>query len=576
MIQNPAKPVAKTRQFLPQDFQITDWEHLQPFLDQLKARPIDGAASLHHWLDDISELEAVLSEDACWRQIRMTQDTSNPEYEQAFSYFVSEIEPKTKPYFFALNQMLAGSPFAEGLDKTKFFPYLRGVRNSIDLYREENIPLQAELSLLAQQYGVISSKMSIEHDGQEYTLQQAARFLQNPDRATREEVFRKIAARRLEDKAPLNELFEKLLLRRQQVAHNAGFENYRDYKFRELGRFDYTPDDCFRFHEAVRAHILPLQALLQQHRARRLGLEKLRPWDTDAEPADVRPLHPFHDGQELSGKAKEVFSRLRPFFGACLNTMQEMQRLDLDSRKAKAPGGYNCPLAETGVPFIFMNAAGTMSDVITMMHEGGHAVHSFLSHDLELSAFKEYPMEIAELASMSMELFSMKYWDVFYPDAEELQRARLDELERVISVLPWIATIDKFQHWLYTHVGHTEAEREQAWLGLLQEFSTGMVDWEGFDSYRKSFWQKQLHLYEVPFYYIEYGIAQLGAVAMWRQFRGQEQQALDNYSKALSLGYTQTLHELYETAGIRFDFSPAYVAELGSFLREALAELGLH
>ncbi|RZL16987.1 MAG: M3 family oligoendopeptidase, partial [Pedobacter sp.] len=220
--------------------------------------------------------------------------------------------------------------------------------------------------------------------------------------------------------------------------------------------------------------------------------------------------------------------------------MVSMGRMDLESRKGKAPGGYNCPLAETGVPFIFMNAAGTVGDLITMMHEGGHAVHSFLSHPLELSAFKEYPMEIAELASMSMELFTMEHWDEFFKNPEELKRAQLEEMERVISVLPWIATIDKFQHWLYTNPGHTVAAREAAWMEILNEFTTGVVDWTGFEEYRAHFWQKQLHLFEVPFYYIEYGIAQLGAIAMWRQYMENKEQALDNYMAALSLGYTKT------------------------------------
>ncbi len=570
-----ATPVAKPRTFLPADFKLSDWTSLEPFFEKLQSRDINGKEGLQTWLDDASELEAVISEDASWRQIRMTLDTTNAEYEEAFTYFVTEIEPKMKPYYFALNQKLVASPFAEGLDKSQFFPYLRSVRNRIELYREENIPIQSELSLLAQQYGVISSKMTVEHDGKEYTLQQAARFLQSPDRTVREETFRKIAARRMDDRTALNELFDRLLARRQQVAVNAGFENYRDYKFRELGRFDYGPEDCFRFHEAVREHIVPLHKLLMEHRRARLGIDKLKPWDTDAEPIGTEPLHPFNEGGELTEKAIEVFTKLQPFFGECLKTMRGMKRLDLDSRKGKAPGGYNCPLAETGVPFIFMNAAGTMGDVITMMHEGGHAVHSFLSHPLELSAFKEYPMEIAELASMSMELFTMEHWDIFFKDEAELKRARIEELERVISVLPWIATIDKFQHWLYTQVGHSMEEREMAWMEILQEFSTGTVDYSGFEEYRKNFWQKQLHLYEVPFYYIEYGIAQLGAIAMWRQYRGNKQQAVENYKKALSLGYTKTLKELYDTAGIRFDFSPEYVAELGGFVRGALGEMGV-
>ena len=563
------------RSFLPEGFKVSTWEILHPYFEDLKNRSIDTKEALAQWLKDISELEAVVSEDASWRQINMTCDTTNKEFEDAFTYFCMEIEPKMKPYFFELNKKLLASPFTNELDTLQYFPYLRSVDNAVKLYREENVPIQAELSVLAQQFGVISGKMTITVKDKEYTLQQAARFLQNPDRELRAEVFRKIAARRLQDKDELNKLFNKLLERRQQVAKNAGFDNYRDYKFRELGRFDYTPDDCFEFHQAVKEYILPLQKLLTLHRKKRLGLDVLRPWDTDAEPKGVEPLHPFETGKELADKTIEVFNRLRPFFSQCIYVMVDMRRLDLESRIGKAPGGYNCPLAETGVPFIFMNAAGTVGDLITMMHEGGHAVHSFLSHPLPLNAFKEYPMEIAEVASMSMELFSMEHWDVFFKDQKELHRAQLEEMERVISVLPWIATIDKFQHWLYTNPGHTNEERQENWMKILNEFTTGVVDWSGFEEYRANFWQKQLHLFEVPFYYIEYGIAQLGAIAMWRQYRENKEKALDNYMAALSMGYTKTLKELYSTAGIRFDFSPAYIKELGTFVKDRLGEMGV-
>ena len=565
----------KQRQFLPVDFKVTDWEALQPYFEELKNRSIENKAHLEKWLNDVSELEAVVSEDACWRQIHMTCDTTNKEYEAAFTYFCMEIEPKMKPYGFELNKKLLACPFTKELDNNLYFPYLRSVDNAAKLYRDENVPLQADMSLMAQQFGVISGAMSVEVDGKEYTLQQAAKFLHSPERALRETVFTKVATRRMEDKDKLNDLFDKLLAIRQQIAVNAGFENYRDYKFRELGRFDYTVADCFAFHEAVKKHIIPLHAMLVKNRQQRLGLDVMRPWDGDAEPIGIEPLHPFKDGKELNEKAIQVFDRLSPYFSGCLQTMQQMKRLDLDSRKGKAPGGYNCPLAETGVPFIFMNAAGTMGDVITMMHEGGHAVHSFLSHPLALSAFKEYPMEIAELASMSMELFSMEHWDVFFTDEKELKRAQLEEMERIISVLPWIATIDKYQHWLYTHPGHSIKEREESWMTILNEFSTGITDWRGFEDYRTNFWQKQLHLFEVPFYYIEYGIAQLGAIAMWRQYRQNKEQALDNYMNALSLGYTKTLKDLYAAGGIRFDFSAGYIKELADFVTPILGEMGV-
>jgi oligoendopeptidase F len=249
-----------------------------------------------------------------------------------------------------------------------------------------------------------------------------------------------------------------------------------------------------------------------------------------------------------------------------LRKMKELGHLDLESRKGKAPGGYNCPLAESGAPFIFMNAAGQMHDVTTMVHEGGHAIHSFLSHRLSLSAFKEYPMEIAEVASMAMELFSMNFWHVFFNNEEDLKRAKEHQLERTITIFPWIATIDKFQHWVYENPTHTLEQRTEKWMEILNEFSTNTVDFTGLEEYRKISWQRQLHLFEVPFYYIEYGIAQLGAIGMWKQFQGDKEQALKNYINALSLGGTKTLPALYEAAGLEFNLSPDYIKSLMDFV----------
>ncbi len=561
------------RHFLPEDFQITDWSTLEPYFQELLDRPLADQAALEKWMRDMSELESVVSEDACWRQIRMTCDTENRQLEEAFTYFMMEIQPKIQPYADQLNRKLIASPFCSQLDQKKYFTYLRSVKKSIELFRTENIPIQAELSVLGQQFGAISGKMTVQINDQEYTLQQAAKFLEGHDRSQREEVYRKIQTRRLQDKDPLNALYSQLIVKRDQVARNAGFENYRDYKFSELGRFDYTKEDCFRFHDSVKQHILPLVEMIHENKRKKLGLDKLRPWDTEAEPAGQEPLHPFSTGAELLEKTVQCFNRLRPFFGDCLLTMKAMNRFDLESRKGKAPGGYNCPLAETGAPFIFMNAVGQMSDVTTMVHEGGHAIQSFLTHGLELTAFKEYPMEIAEVASMAMELFSMEHWDVYFANPQDLRRAKEQQLERVITIFPWIATIDKFQHWVYEHPHHLVEERTKKWVEILNEFRSKVIDWEGLDDFRAYSWQRQLHLFEVPFYYIEYGIAQLGAIGLWMQFKQNPAQALDNYILALSQGGTKTLPELYRSADLEFNFSGPHIEKLMHFLRAELEQI---
>lgn len=561
------------RHFIPANFELTNWEHIEPFFKDLLDRNIDSKSALEKFLEDLSELEAVVSEDACWRQIRMTCDTENNQLEEAFNYFCMEIQPKIQPYADAIHRKIVNHPLTNELDTDKYYTYFRNLRKSIELFREENIPLQAELAVMQQQYGVITGKMTVTVNGKEYTLQQATKFLESHDRNLREEVYRKIQERRLQDKHELNILFNQLIQKRNQEALNAGFDNYRDYRFRELGRFDYTKEACFAFHEAVKQHIVPLVNILYEKKKNKLGLDSLRPWDTEAEPEGTSPLRPFATGRELLDKTIACFTQLRPFFGECLKKMDELKHLDLESRKGKAPGGYNCPLAESGAPFIFMNAAGQMSDVTTMVHEGGHAVHSFLAHPLELTSFKEYPMEVAEVASMAMELFSMEHWDVFFDNKDELKRAKEHQLERVITIFPWIAVIDKFQHWIYENPGHSNETRTEKWLSILAEFRDNVIDYSGLETYRSNSWQRQLHLFEVPFYYIEYGIAQLGAIGMWMQFKQNPEQALNNYCKALSLGGTKTLPELYKAAGLTFDFSPEKIKVLMDFVKAEMDKL---
>ncbi len=560
-------------QFLPTNAVLTNWEGLEPYFKTLLAQDLDSVATLEKWLQNLSELEAFISEDACWRQIKMTCDTTDKSLEESFNFFCMEIQPKMQPYADALNKKLIACPFTSELNQPAYFTYLRSVKKSIELFREENIPIQAELSVLQQQYGTIAGKMTIQFREQEYTLQQAAQFLENPDRSIREEVYVKIQERRLQDQTSMHDLFTSLIQKRNQVALNAGFANYRDYKFQELGRFDYAKEDCFQFHQAIKLHVLPLIDKIYARKKKKLGLATLKPWDTEAEPAGTAPLKPFTDGKDLYNKSVACFEKLNPFFADCLRKMEELKHFDLESRKGKAPGGYNCPLAESGAPFIFMNAAGQMSDVTTMVHEGGHAIHSFLAHPLSLSAFKEYPMEMAEVASMSMELFTMNHWQSFFDNEEDLNRAKEHQLERTITIFPWIAIIDKFQHWVYENPMHTIEQRTASWKNIVAEFSTDSIDYSGLDMYRAIGWQRQLHLFEVPFYYIEYGIAQLGAIGMWMQYQKNPTEALENYMNALSLGGTKTLPELYKTAGIEFNFSPHYVKNLMDFTNQELEKL---
>jgi len=559
--------------FLPSNFELTQWESLEPYFKALVDREITDKTSLEKWMQDLSELEAFISEDACWRQIKMTCDTTDASLEAAFTFFCMEIQPKIQPYADALNKKLIQCPFTSSLDQNEYFTYLRTVKKSIDLFREQNIPLQAELSVLQQQYGTIAGRMTITVDDNEYTLQQAAQFLESEDRAKREEVYIKIQERRLQDKQAMHDLFTSLIQKRHQVALNAGFQNYRDYKFVELGRFDYNKEDCYQFHEAIKLHVLPIIDKIYERKKNKLGLTTLKPWDTEAEPNGTKPLRPFTDGKNLYNKSVSCFEQIDPFFADCLKKMDALKHFDLESRQGKAPGGYNCPLAESGAPFIFMNAAGQMGDVTTMVHEVGHAIHSFLAHPLPLSGFKEYPMEIAEVASMSMELFTMNHWQAFFDNEEDLKRAQEHQLERTITIFPWIAIIDKFQHWVYENPNHTIEERTQEWTKITKEFSTNSIDYSGLDVYRAIGWQRQLHLFEVPFYYIEYGIAQLGAIGMWMQYQKNPSLALENYMNALSLGGTRTLPDLYKTAGISFDFSSAYVKSLMDFTNEALEKL---
>ena len=561
------------RKFLSADIDLDDWGLLEPYFDALEKRELNSVKELELWMRDRSELESALAEELGWRYIHVSRDTGSEEASAAYKKMIGEILPKVAPLEHALNLKLTQSPYFEKLDKETYRIYLRSIKSQIELFHEENIPLNTELAELAQEYGSITGQMSVDWKGEQLTLQQAGVMLRENDRSLREEIYRKIQNERGSKSSELNDLFDRLIAKRQEVAKNAGFDNYRDYKFKDLGRFDYSVDDCADFHASIASAIVPIVKSFDDERIEKLGVDTLRPWDNQVDPEGRSPLKVF-DGsaQDLLDKAVRVFNAVDPFFADCLLTMDQMGHLDLESRKGKAPGGYNYPLYETGVPFIFMNAAGVLRDFVTLIHEGGHAVHSFVTRDFDMKEFQRTPSEVAELASMSMELISMEHWDLLFDDESETKRAKKEHLEKVLEVLPWIATIDAFQHWIYTN-DHNQEERRAAWESIRARQSTGSVDWTGLEEIKAVQWQSQLHLFEVPFYYIEYGMAQLGAIAIWRRYKIDPQGALADYKAALELGYTKSIGEIYERAGVRFDFSPSYVQELADFVYQEWKKL---
>ena len=562
----------KTRTYIPAELNIK-WENLEPIFNELINRSLNSVKDLEQWLRDRSEIEAALEEDFAWRYIRMTCDTTDEKLLADFQFFATEIEPKIAPLNNELYKKFIQSPFAEQLDEAKYYVYVRGIKKALELFREENIPLLTQIQVEQQKYQGITGSMSVKLGGQEYTLEQAAVFLKDTDRNVRQEAWEAITARRLKDKEKLDELFNSLLKLRHQVALNAGFENFRDYMFQALGRFDYTPTDCYDFHKAIQKEIVPLLKIQAEKRLKALNLNELKPWDMDVDISGKPALKPFSNGEELIEKSIKCFRGLSPYIGERLEIMKANSFFDVDSRKGKAPGGYNYPLAESGAPFIFMNSAGTFRDLTTMVHEGGHAVHTFISAGLELNDFKHLPSEVAELASMSMELISMDHWDKFFDNSEDLIRAKKDQLKDVLKTLPWVAVVDQFQHWIYTNPDHTSEERSEAWTKIFEPFGNNFADWSEHPHALENLWQKQLHIFEVPFYYIEYGIAQLGAIAVWKNYKKDPEKGLSSYLDALKLGYTKTIKEIYETAGIEFNFTAAYVKELADFVQKELDKL---
>ncbi len=559
--------------FVNHNIKIKSYADIEPYYNQLLNRQLGSARQVRQWLLDWSELDSFVSEDFAWRYIRTTCNTADKEAESEFNIFVEQIEPQLSVVGNKLDNRFLQDDVQKYIDKAELFTMVREAKMAAKLFREENVPIEAELQQAEQEFGAITSQMTVNLDGKDMTMQQAANYIKTAERPERKRVFELMNQRRLQDKDKINSLLDRLLDKRGQLARNAGFSNYIDFRFCQLGRFDYTVQDCFDFHDAIEKIVVPIVEEINQRRKKLMNVDTLRPYDLTVDLPLGTHLKPFDTIDELVLKAGLCFRDLDAELGMYMGRMRQLGRLDLDSRVGKAPGGYNYPLHESNTSFIFMNATGNLDDMVTLMHEGGHAVHAFLCANQPLVALKDTPAEVAELASMSMELLSMAHWNHFFKDENQLKIAKLNQLEDVVSGLPWIAAIDKFQHFLYTHPNHTVAEREQAWLEIENRFGCKAVDYSGYDEIRANKWQRQLHIFETPLYYIEYGFAQLGAISIWKRFTEKPEQAIADYKKALKLGYSRSIPEIYETAGIKFCFTPDYIAELMNFVRAEMQKL---
>lgn len=551
------------------------WAEAGARLEEL-AEEVVTAEGAEGWLGHWSDVHRVVSEAGDWAARRASEDTSDADAEAAHLEYMEAVAPLAAVAEQKLKEKLLGvagyEPSAEACHLVK------RLRSEADLFRAENVPLNAQIDSLAADYDKIVGAMTV-RDGvgaEELTLQQAERALQDTDRGVREAAWRAVQGRWLEDRGRLDELFLKLRGMRQEVAANGGYANYRDYRWAELQRFDYSPADGARFAEAIEKSFTPLALERREKRRRQLGVDSLRPWDLQVDAQSRAALSPFQSPAELEGTVARMLERLDPELGANFGKLRG-GFLDLESRRNKAPGGYCAFFAKTGLPYIFMNAVGTHSDVQTLLHEAGHSFH-----DLESNAAQPLvwnvgaPAEFAEVASMGMELLAGRFLEAaeggFYSSAEA-QRARTEHLESVIQFMPYMAVVDMFQNWVYAEAGDgvTAAELDAHWSGLWERFLPG-EDWSGLEDELMTGWHRKLHIYMAPFYYIEYGIAQLGALQVWRNSLADPAGALRKYREALALGNTRSLPKLFAAAGARFAFDSETVGELAALVREHLPE----
>jgi oligoendopeptidase F len=566
---------------LPADPRSADelaWSQIEPYYEELAARPIDSA-TVELWLHDWSRLYRLLSEVGVRRHLAYDGDTRDGAAERRYLAFIEEVATPME----AAEQRLRRKLLDSGLRPAGMEVPLRDMGAVAALFREENLPLLVEETRLGAQYDKLVGGQSVVWEGRETPIPQLQTVLEDPDRARRERAWWLMRERQLADREAINGLWQELLALRRRIAANAGHGDVRGYSWQAYRRFDYGPEDCHTFHEAIAAVAVPAATRVYERRARRLGVPALRPWDLSdgswrrpADPPGRQPLRPYRQVGELLAKSDALFQRLDPQLGERFASLGAEELLDLESRPGKAPGGYCTYLAVARRPFIFMNAAGTHTDLQTLLHEAGHAFHAFAMEALPYHQQLSPPMEFNEVAAMAMELLAAPYLSVpggFYSEAEAA-RARVEHLEEMLLFWPYMAVVDSFQHWAYTSPDEAADPKQcdARWQALWNRFIPG-VDWSGLEAELVTGWQRRLHIFRVPFYYVEYGLAALGAAQIWRNARGDHAGALAAYRRALALGGTAALPELYATAGARFAFDEATLGGAVALIEETIAEL---
>ena len=563
--------------FISEDFDASSWENIEPYVDDLIQRNLSCSSCLEKLISDSSNLAEHISETGALLYIGMTCDTENETKKNDFLNFVENIRPKLSKFSDKLNRRIAEHPSVGDLPD-RYDLMIRAIKSDIDIFREENIPLGVEQTKLVTKAQGITGGMTVEFEGEERTFPEMKAFLESNNRSVREKAWKSMVSRWMNDSEELSEIFDELIKIRHEIAKNAGFDSYTNYMFKAMHRFDYTVEDCLTFHNSIEKVCMPIVREINEKRRSSFNLEILSPWDVNEKSGsgpDIEgknPLRPFDNVGEMVQKLSELFHRMSRDLGNKFDKLVEMDTLDLETRKGKAPGGYQYYLEKSRVPFIFMNAAGLQGDLETMIHESGHAFHSLYCGHLDLIDERNYPIEFAEVASMSMELLTQDEWQIFYDNDDEVNRAILSHLEGVVFLLPWIATIDAFQHWIYANPNHTREERTEYWLSLRDRFGSKM-DWKDNEDFRELSWQQQGHLFGVPFYYIEYGIAQLGALQLWQTHRKSPEKALKDYENAMKLGNTKILPELFAAAELKLGFDEKHVDSLINEVKTAMAEV---